>query len=375
MVKKKEIVECDDFLLSQPSAKFHGEKDIKWHTTLGDICIKERTFISENKLARPFSYNAEIKFNGYTQLLQRRITDFGSDGSFGETVKKIKEHYGITLPASSIRNVTQAHGENLLMKVELSDGNNACGVSQAIIETDGCMIPKVEFNAESDESDLRKKRTTGYKEVRLSLGYIPGMIKPIFEATSGNPDDVGKQLMLCAQQVGYGKETDIHSVGDGASWIAEQIDIQFGRRGSYLIDFYHLCEYLFSASKACSENPDDWYKEKKQLMLDGNVTQVLQALLPFIELPSILDEQAPVRKCHRYIKNRPDQFKYPEAIEKELPIGSGKIESAHQYVIQDRMKIPGAWWKVDNMDKMLALLTCRENNKWEEYWDGFAQVA
>ena len=88
-------------------------------------------------------------------------------------VKKIKEHYGITLPESSIRNITQAHGENLLMKVEGTSGvSNAYGVNQAIIETDGCMIPKVEFTAESDESDCRKKRTTGYKEVRLSLGVV-----------------------------------------------------------------------------------------------------------------------------------------------------------------------------------------------------------
>ena len=374
--KKKEIVECDNFLFGHPSVKFHGEKDIKWHTSFGDICIKERTFISANKLVRPFSCNAEIKFNGYTQLLQRRITDFGSEHSFGKAVKRIKEHYGIILPESSIRKITQAHGENLLMKIEMPSGsNNANGVKQAIIETDGCMIPKIEFDAKPDESDLRKKRATGYKEVRLSLGYVPGMIKPVFEATSGKPDVVGRQLMLCAQQVGYGKETDIHSVGDGARWIAEQIEIQFGSKGSYLIDFYHLCEYLFSASKTCSEKPDVWYKEKKQLMLDGNVTQVLQALLPYIELPSILDEQAPVRRCHRYIKNRPEQFKYPEAIQKELPIGSGKVESAHQYVIQNRMKIPGAWWKVDNMDKMLALLTCRENNKWEEYWNCCDQVA
>jgi hypothetical protein len=377
MGKKKEITETDTFLLDDPTAKYHGPKDINWHSTFGDVSITERTFISEGQLlVRPFSYNADISCHAYTQLLQRRITDFGSDSSFGEAVKKMKEHYGITLPESSIRKITQMHGENLLAKPETDPVNsNDSGVKQAVIESDGCMIPKVEFDPESDESDLRKTRTTGYKEVRLSLGYEPGTIKPFFEATSGNPDKVGKQLMICAKQVGYGKETDIHAVGDGATWIAEQVDNKFGSKGSYLIDFYHLCEYLFPASKVCSDESETWYKEKKQLMLDGKMNQVLQALLPYIEPSSISDEQAPVRRCYRYIKNRPDQFNYPEAIQKNLPIGSGKIESAHGYVIQDRMKIPGAWWKVENMDKMLALLTCKENDNWEEYWDGFSEAA
>ena len=110
-------------------------------------------------------------------------------------------------------------------------------------------------------------------------------------------------------------------------------------------------------------------------MLDGKVNDVLQELLPYIEPPDIKDEQAPVRKCFRYIKNRPGQFNYPQAIEKGLPIGSGKIESANSYVVQARMKIPGAWWKVENINKMLVLLTCKQNGKWSEYWEKELKVA
>ena len=52
-----------------------------------------------------------------------------------------------------------------------------------------------------------------------------------------------------------------------------------------------------------------------------------------------------------------------------MPIGSGKIESAHRYVIQQRIKIPGAWWTIENADKMLALRVTRANDNWENYWD------
>jgi len=36
--------------------------------------------------------------------------------------------------------------------------------------------------------------------------------------------------------------------------------------------------------------------------------------------------------------------------------------------LQARIKISGAWWKVDNADKMLALRTLRANSSWDEYW-------
>lgn len=376
MGKKKEFTAVKSILEENPQAKFQEIKKLFWHTTLGDVSMNEHTFIINGKLVRPFSDNANVTCRSYSPLLQRRITDFGSDVSFGKAVEKMSEHYGLIVPESSIRLITQKHGENLLdISQDSSLDNDAEGVQKAVVQTDGCMIPKVEFTPTEDEQDLRKTRTVAWKEVRLSLSYVPGMIKPVFEATSGSPEDVGQQLLSCANQVGYGQKTQIHGVGDGARWIAEQVENVFGNNGNYLIDFYHLCEYFHPAAEACSDKADHWYKQIKQWMLDGKVNDVLQALLPHIESPDIKDKQAPVRKCFRYIKNRPGQFNYPLAIEKGLPIGSGKIESANGYVIQARMKISGAWWKVENMNKMLALLTCKQNGKWGEYWEKEQKVA
>ena len=70
-----------------------------------------------------------------------------------------------------------------------------------------------------------------------------------------------------------------------------------------------------------------------------------------------------------------DQLNYKGAIEKGLPIGSGEIESAHRYVIQKRLKLSGAWWKEENIERMLALRVIRANEEWGVYWDNLAKVA
>ena len=53
---------------------------------------------------------------------------------------------------------------------------------------------------------------------------------------------------------------------------------------------------------------------------------------------------------------------------KDLPIGSGEIESAHRYVAQRRLKRPGAWWRVKHAEYILALRITRINDDWEAYW-------
>ena len=95
---------------------------------------------------------------------------------------------------------------------------------------------------------------------------------------------------------------------------------------------------------------------------------MLDTLRPCVEPDHLADKDAPVRACYRYISNRPDFLDYQGALAAGLPIGSGEIESAHRYVIQNRLKRSGAWWTLDNLGNMLALRVLRANREWEDYW-------
>jgi hypothetical protein len=163
-------------------------------------------------------------------------------------------------------------------------------------------------------------------------------------------------------------------VGDGAPWIVGQIEDLFGEQGSYLIDFFHVCEYLSAAAKTIASDAaaKAWMEAQKDALKTGRVDEVLRALAPHREAPEVSDEQAPVRVCHRYLGARRDQLKYREALAEGLPIGSGEIESAHRYVAQKRLKLPGAWWLVEHAEHMLALRINRLNGDWEAYWAALA---
>jgi hypothetical protein len=305
------------------------------------------------------------------------MTDFGADHSFMAASAKLKEHYGIDVPASAVRDTTEDHGAAMLaLQKQESELPEVAGVAVLITEMDGSLVPTVETAAPAKAAegiariDRRKTRKLSWTEARLCLAHQPGSVTPIFGATMGSVDDAGDRLWECAIAAGAGRKTELHGLGDGAVWITNQIDLKFGTQATYLVDFYHLCEYLSAAASAITApaNKDAWMEEKKNWLKDNRSPDVLEALLPFLEAESIPDEKAPVRACHRYISNRTDFLDYKGALAAGLPIGSGEIESAHRYVIQVRIKIAGAWWSTENLSKMLALRVVRVNGTWQHYW-------
>jgi len=308
--------------------------------------------------------------------LQRVITDFGADHAFGLVPKKLQEHYGIGLSVSTVRAVTEHHaGQIYQAEKRITDQPQADRCKILIGEIDGSMIPIVKIDEEAE--DKRKSKTLQWKEARLCLVHKAGSATPTFGATfSGTVTDAGQQLYHCAVQAGFGKGTHLHGVGDGATWIADQIDEQFGAQGSYLIDFYHICDYLAAAAKSCApQHEKAWMDTQKDRLKQNGFPSVLEELEAFLEPDTIESQNAPVRACYRYIKNRTHQLDYKAALDQGLPIGSGEIESAHRYIIQQRLKLPGAWWAPDNVDSMLALRINRANGKWDKYWNQKRQAA
>lgn len=92
---------------------------------------------------------------------------------------------------------------------------------------------------------------------------------------------VGKQLRKCARQVGFGKGHRVHGVGDGAPWIARQVKKNFGQQGSYLVDFFHVCDYLSAAAQGIATEPTQqqaWMNQQKERLKTDGLNALLNEL-------------------------------------------------------------------------------------------------
>jgi hypothetical protein len=328
---------------------------------------------------RPFVTEAKVSPLGCSRRLQRVIVDFASDQAFAQARAKLREHYGFEIGESTIQRTTIAHARAMFEagRADLEFPESPGLARPIIVETDGGMVPIVEPSRE--EKDKRRAKKLSWREAKLSLAHAQGSRTPIYAGSiEGGVEEAGRQLLSCAVRAGFGANSRVHAVGDGAPWIVGQVEQQFGDQGSYLIDFYHVCEYLAAAAETiapAAATRKTWMETQKQALKCGRLDAVLAALAGRCEAREIDDEHAPVRTCHRYLSARANQLNYRQALAEGLPIGSGEIESAHRYVAQQRLKRPGAWWRVEHAEYMLALRIKRINGDWDAYWEALSRKA
>jgi hypothetical protein len=286
----------------------------------------------------------------------------------------VREHYGIEVSASTVRAITEGHGAALESAGEVSVALPLGGVTRLVTEMAGSMIPTVQMA--EDKGDKRRQRKVSWTEARLCLAGVPESVGRKYAVTMGSVEEAGRQWKSCVVQAGGGRATHLHCVGDAASWIVSQAERQFGSQASYLVDFYHVSEYLAKAAAVVAPQPSQaWLHTQQERLKKNHAPEVIAALAPHCESAATPEAEAPVRVCQRYLRNHLSQLDYAGAIAAGLPIGSGEIESSHRTIIQSRLKISGAWWLVENAGKMLALRVTRANQEWKSYWDNVRQAA
>ena len=330
--------------------------------------MTEQLWRSGTHTLRPFCVATQIKPRGCSRRLQRALTDFGADHAFGAAVKKVQEHYGVSVPAERVRTVTLHHAHVLAAQVPPPVRTlPAHGAAFIVAEADGTMLPIVDTSAAPSGTDRRKFRKVHYQEARLAAACAQGSATTHYAATLHDVTDTGLRLAQCVRTAGWGLNSQIHGIGDGAPWIAAQVRVQFGAQGRYTLDLYHGCDYLTAAAPDPA-NAKPFVDPLREALRASDYPSVFAALRPREEPLACPDEHAPVRAALRYLGNRTDQLDYAYALAHDLPVGSGLIESGHRHVLQARLKQAGAWWTEINAHALCQLRTLRANLQWENYW-------
>jgi len=342
------------------------------------ICIVSQVMRGGRRGARlhPFRDFAKVSNRSSSLALQRRIVDFSAERSFQSTAIALKEHYRIEVPVYAIDKATAVIAkQSKHFNSQAPEGIKPVDI--LISEVDGSMLPIVHFGEETTDgqvakrSDRRKHRQCHWKEIRVSTVRIPGSVDTWYGVALGEPLSVGCMMLECCKFKGMHSDTHIHAIADGASWIANQYDLQFGTRCKFHIDFWHACDYLVAAAKSTTMSDKErkcWFETQKESLRASKVKTVLATLGDLAEAKDGEDENEPITTTISYFKKRENQFDYADAIRRELPIGSGEVESAHRHILQKRLKIPGAWWRLERAEEMAQLRAMRANGRWNDFW-------
>lgn len=332
--------------------------------------MRERIWCSPSQsYLRPLPLRLGVTPRGKSRRLERALTDFGCEHSFAKAAGRVQEHYGFDISVSGVREATLKHAQRARQKLEDKYREPfrtlpAVGAEHVIAEVDGTMICTVA------PGKRKGKRPRQWKEMRLVAGQAHGKADTVYAATFGEVAEVGRRWGHCVRDAGWGLNSQIHALGDGAEWIRLQTKEVFRSQGTFLCDFFHVSEYLGDAAPACRAHaPDTWRRTQQKRLKRGASAQVIQALAEHLEPEGTLEEDAHVRNGHRYLTNRTDCLDYPRAIRLGLPIGTGLIESGHRHVLQARLKNAGTAWLADHADRIANLRVLRINGHWNNLWN------
>jgi Uncharacterised protein family (UPF0236) len=341
-----------------------------WWCVFGELKVTERVWrTGQQKYLRLLPEAIGVTPRGRSKRLERVLSDFGCEHSFRHAAARVLEHYGFEISASAVREATLHHAgraEQILEK-EYQESFRilpAQGAEHVVAQADGSLVRTV------TAGPRKGKKPRDWKEIRLTAAQALGKTDKVYAATFDEVDQVGRRWGHCARRAGWGLNSQIHALGDGAEWIRLQTQEVFGQQGTFLCDYYHVSEYLAEAAPSCrAKAPDQWRRTQQKRLKRGALQKVVDTLAEHLEPADTIEELAPVTNAHRYLSNRTDCLDYPRALRLGLPIGSGMIESGHRHVLQARLKKAGAAWLMSNAALIASLRVLRANGQWLTLWN------
>ena len=226
-------------------------------STFGRIETEETLWRLERAApTKPFRESARVSKPGcYSQALRRATVDFGIDQSFEKAAQKLREHYGLDISATRVRKESLKLAATLPRESPPAVRTLATSGPEAIVaEADGTMIPTMRV-PENATGDRRKHREVGWNEMRLVAAQAQGSARTHYGAGFDNVEEAGARWTTVVKAAGWAVNSHVHGVGDGAEWINAQFNQHFKARGSYLLDLYHVSDYLAAQKGGFSKCP------------------------------------------------------------------------------------------------------------------------
>ena len=177
-------------------------------------------------------------------------------------------------------------------------------------------------------------------------------------------------------------------LGDGADWIWRYAWQFLGRRGVEvveLVDIFHAWGHLWKVANAVfgagTARASAWVEPLKGDLLDTGPAPILAALAALApaagdtDVGADLDPDAAeeIRKASSYFTEHAARMDYPRFVARQLPIGSGGVESACKTLIQAREKQAGMRWSHEGAQVVASLRALHRSGRWDHFWQSHPQ--
>lgn len=140
-----------------------------------------------------------------------------------------------------------------------------------------------------------------------------------------------------------------------------------------IVDFIHVAQYVWKAAGAFFPDqelePDRWTRAHLLEILRGKASLVAAGMRRSATLRKMAAaERKPVDDCADYLLHYSPYLQYDKALAEGVPIATGVIEGTCRHLVEDRMDLTGARWRLTGAEAVLRLRALRSSNDFDAYW-------
>ncbi|MBI1877148.1 MAG: ISKra4 family transposase [Chloroflexi bacterium] len=296
---------------------------------------------------------------------------------------------GVKVASKSIWSWVQHSGQRAMTRLEaqlaaLSEGNlpdqeAMTATTQSLpllLGADGVMAP---FRPKTGSA----KGKTIWREVKVGIlvrlgqrltktgQQVTHLTQRRLVAVLGDIDELSPRLWLEAVRQGMLSSPQVVWLSDGGRGFWRLFEQRFARYATGILDFYHAAQNLWKGSKAWldgrTQQAHAWFRTARRLLRRGQANEVLadiEAALALEGLPGSAYQT--LTNLYHYLDKHRDHIDYAKFKELGLPIGSGMVESACKWLIQQRFKGVGMRWSEDGFNHLLHLRLAWVNGRFDE---------
>jgi hypothetical protein len=148
---------------------------------------------------------------------------------------------------------------------------------------------------------------------------------------------------------------------------------RLGVEVTIVLDFIHVLEYVWKAAfcffESGSQESEAWVMERGLRILQGKASDVAAGIRRSATLQNLSPSQREqADKCADYLLKYRNYLCYDQYLQHGYPIATGVIEGACRHLVNDRMDITGARWRLDRAEAVLRIRALRSSGDFDEYW-------
>jgi len=189
-------------------------------------------------------------------------------------------------------------------------------------------------------------------------------------AVLGDIDALADRLRLEALRQRAWQAPQLAWISDGARGFWRLCDDIFAGHATAILDFYHAAGQLWQAAEAWfgyRPSAQSWFRAARHDLREGRVDDLITHLSSEANTVWLdKDRRKVIRRVRDYLDRHRDHLRFPDFKAMGLPLGSGFVESACKWLIQQRFKGVGMRWSEEGFNNLLLLRLAWANDRFDQ---------